>query len=76
MQGRYTHIVKDYTSNYVANGSYYASICSVGVMGTKYVRNGVVVALVTVVEGEQTTFDVSKIYSEITIGTVLAINLR
>ena len=76
MQGRYTHIVKDFTSIYDDKGYYWASICSVGVMGTKYVRNGVVVALVTVVEGEQTTFDVSKIYSEITISTVLTINLR
>lgn len=76
MQGRYTHIVKDYTSIYIANGFYDASICSVGVMGTKYVRSSVVVASVTVVEGEQTTFDVSKIYSEITISTVLTINLR
>ena len=53
MKGRYTHIVKDFTTYDAScqsdpvNGSYYngykASICSVGVMGAKYVQNGSVV---------------------------------
>lgn len=76
LQGRYTHIVKDYTSIYPLSLFYEVSLCSVGVMGTKYVRDTAVTPTVAVVEGQVASFDVEHIYSQILIGNTLAISLR
>ena len=76
MQGRYTHIVKDFTSVFVLDPNFESSICTVGIMGTKYVRDELVTASVTTVEGVTATFDVQHIYSETPIGNILGINLR
>ena len=53
------------------------SICTVGVFGTKYVRDGdPLPTSIEIDQGTTTSFSVPRIYSELTIGTTLAINLR
>lgn len=54
------------------------AICSLGVYGTKYVRDEspALPQEVSVARGETTTVTVPKIYSAIPIGTLLDINLR
>lgn len=50
LQGRYTHIVKDYSTIFANYGFYEASLCSVGVMGTKYVRSAPISTTITVIQ--------------------------
>lgn len=53
------------------------SICSLGIMGTKYVRDGSPLpSSIELMQGEVSTLQVAHIYSEHTIGNTLAINLR
>ena len=57
--------------------SFETSICTVGVFGTKYVRDGdPLPSSIEVAQGGVIRLSVPHIYSEFIIGTALAINLR
>ena len=57
--------------------NYEVSICSIGIMGTKYVRAETLQNSIEVVKGDsQTVLVVPHIYSSVPIGTTLEINLR
>ena len=61
----------------VTDGDFETSICTVGVFGTRYVRDGdPLPSTIEVAQGEVFSLSVPHIYSEFTIGTALAINLR
>ena len=55
---------------------YSISLCSVGVMGTKYKRETPASTTVTVEEGSTAFFEIDKIISEYEIGNILNIALR
>ena len=56
---------------------YYLSMCNVGIMGTKYVRDTALSQTVfTVEQGSTQYFYVEKIRSEMTIGNELSIHMR
>ena len=58
-------------------GDYDISICSFGVYGTKYVRDGdPLPSSVKLTQGNRQVINVSHIYSAIEIGTILSIKLR
>ena len=53
------------------------SICTVGVFGTRYVRDGESLPTrIEIAQGATKSLSVPHIYSELFIGTTLAINLR
>ena len=53
------------------------SICSLGIMGTKYVRDGEPLQkTVEIIQGESLTIPVAHIYSYHPIGNTLSISLR
>ena len=72
------HMVADH--NYIATESIPGdeiSICSVGVYGTQYVRDGESVpSSIEVDKGQSTTVSIKHIYSKLTITNALSINLR
>ena len=76
LQGQYTHIVRDFADVYASATYYYPSLCSVGVMGTKYVRNTPAPTTATVIQGQTSSFVIENIVSDIAIGNILDINLR
>ena len=51
-------------------------MCSLGVFGTKYVRESQVPSQIEAIRGTRTTFTVEKIRSHFAIGNPLDINLR
>ena len=74
-EGTYLHIVSDLS--HMADQDYEMSICSLGVIGTRYVRDGQPLpAEITLFNGERWLFSLPHIYSDIEIGTVLAIDVR
>ena len=73
--GKYIHIVADLS--HMSGQNYEVSICSIGIMGTKYVRAETLQNSIEVVKGgSQTVLVVPNIYSSVPIGTTLEINLR
>ena len=74
MEGRYTFIIADLS--HLAGQTYQMSLCALGIMGTKYVRDSPVVETIEILQGETAQIDVLKIYSQISIGTLLDIDLR
>ena len=52
------------------------SICNLGIMGTKYVRNTPVPTEVTLIKGETMTLPVEDIYAEIPIANTIVPRLR
>ena len=75
LEGKYLHIVSDMSA--FAGQEYETSICTLGVMGTRYVRDGTPLpAQIDIVAGQSWSFSLSHIYSELEIGTTLAIKLR
>ena len=77
MEGAYLHFVADLSHLMVTHGSFTTSICTVGVFGTRYVRDGdPLPSSIEIAQGEVIRVSVPHIYSEFTIGTTLAINLR
>ena len=75
LEGTYLHIVSD--MSHLKWFEYETSICSLGVIGTRYVRDGdSLPAEITLTSGESQSFSLAHIYSEIEIGTRLAINVR
>ena len=67
MQGRYIHFVADYSHRSGAT----VSICTLGIMGTKYVRDTPVPTELTLNAGETLTLTVEDIYAEIAIANTL-----
>ena len=58
-------------------GSFDTSICTVGVFGTRYVRDGdSLPTRIEIEQGATKSLSVPHIYSKLFIGTTLAINLR
>ena len=77
LEGAYLHFVADLSHLMPSPGSFTTSICTVGVFGTRYVRDGdPLPSSIEVAQGEESRLIVPHIYSEFTIGTTLAINLR
>ena len=75
LEGAYIHIVSD--MSHLAGSDYETSICSLGVIGTRYVRTGESLpSEITLVVGESWSFSLEHIYSEIAIGTTLKIAVR
>ena len=75
LEGTYLHIVFDLS--HMADQNYEMSICSLGVIGTRYVRDGQPLpAEITLIIGDSWNFSLPHIYSDIEIGTVLAIDVR
>ena len=75
LEGAYIHIVSD--MSHLAGEDYETSICSLGVIGTRYVRDGESLpSEITLVVGDSWSFSLEHIYSEITIGTTLQIAVR
>ena len=76
LEGTHLHLVAD-LNHLVASGSFTMSICTLGVFGTRYVRDGPSLpASIEIIQGASEKLTVSHIYSELTIGTTLAINMR
>ena len=77
LEGTYLHFVADLSHLMSTYGSIATSICTIGVFGTRYVRDeDPLPNLIEVVQGEVFRLSVLNIYSEFTIGTTLDINLR
>ena len=76
LEGKYLHIVSD--MSHLAGQDYETSICSLGVIGTRYMRRGeyLLPAEITLRMGEKWSFSLPHIESEIEIGTKLAIAVR
>lgn len=71
------HIVSDMGE--LRGRDYETSICSLGVMGTRYVRNGNGLETDTDIEiftGESKRFTLNHIYSELEIGTSLMVEVK
>ena len=63
--------------SHLADQDYETSICSLGVIGTRYVRDGQSLpSEITLALGESWSFSLEHIYSEIEIGTKLQIAVR
>ena len=78
MKGRYFHMVAD-MSQYesIAADSDIVSVCSVGVYGTKYVRNGdPVITSIEIVLNQIQTISIERIQPSITIANQQDIKLR
>ena len=77
LEGSYLHFVADMSDMATIYGSYSATVCTVGVFGTKYSRPGdALPSSISIAQGTTTSLDVAHIVSDYTIGTTLAINLR
>ena len=72
MKGRYIHFVADYS--HLSDAT--VSICNLGIMGTKYVRDTPVPSEVTLKMGETNVFLVEDIYAEIPIANTIVPRLR
>ena len=77
LEGTYLHYVADLNHLATSYTNCETSICTVGVFGTRYVRDGdPLPGTIEVAQGEVFSLSVPYIYSEFTIGTTLVINLR
>ena len=76
MQGRYTHIVADWSGQSASAGDYTKNLCHLGIMGTEYVRTTSVLDSIVVNAGDTQSFPVEHIVSSLSITTDLEINLR
>lgn len=76
LEGRYMHIVADL--NHLTHHDYYTmTICSLGIMGTKYVRDGdALPSTMELHQGQTISLQVPHIYSAYPIGNTLKIDLR
>ena len=78
LEGTYLHYVADLSHLITTDPySFTTTICTVGVFGTRYVRDGdPLPSSIEVAQGQVFSLSVPHIYSELAIGTTLAINLR
>ena len=68
------HIVADLSL--LAGQSYSMELCSVGIMGTKYTRDQTLPETLEIQSDGLTTLTITNIYSAMSIGNQLDINLR
>ena len=76
MEGRYMFIVADLSQIKDNLPKYKMSLCALGIMGTKYVRDTSPEQSYEITQGEKAEIEIENIYSEIPIGTTLDINMR
>ena len=78
LEGRYLHMVADMSQQIAsAENSDTVTVCSVGVFGTKYIRNGEPLPdTIEIIQGQSKTISVQRITSSFEIATELAIQLR
>ena len=76
LEGQYVHVVADLTGLAQTHTTYQMSLCSYGIMGTKYVRDEPVASVIEIQEGETSILTIPHIKSYYEIGTLLSINLR
>ena len=78
MEGRYLHMVADMSkSEPDAFSLNEVSICSLGVFGTQYLRDGEAIpSSVEVKQGESLKLNIERIYSLVSLGNTLSIKLR
>lgn len=76
LEGRYMHIVADL--NHLSGSTYSMELCSLGIMGTQYVRDEPVPETLQIFRESQSTetINILHIYSTLTIGNTLQINMR
>ena len=74
LEGRYMHIVADLS--HLAVSGYSMELCSVGIMGTQYVRDQNLPETYEIQKASPTELTIINIYSAIPIGNQLRINLR
>ena len=70
------HIVADLRHLAITYSSYTMPICSLGIMGTEYVRNEAPPTDITLEQGSTTALNIPHIYSALPIGNTLQINMR
>ena len=70
------HIIADFSHLQDTYGSYRMSLCSLGIMGTEYVRNETPPTDITMIQGSTTTIEIPHITSALTIGNTLSIKMR
>lgn len=76
LEGQFIHIVGD-LSHLADRSLYMQSICSLGVMGTKYVREGdPLPETIELALGSTQTLDLPHIYAKYAIGNTLKIDIR
>ena len=68
------HLVGDL--KHLNGQTYEQSVCSVGIMGTRYIRSSTPTSNFTLVTGASVSFTIDAIRSELTIGNELNIYLR
>ena len=68
------HLVGDL--KHLNGQTYEQSVCSVGIMGTRYIRSSTPTTNFTLVTGASDSFTIEAIRSELTIGNELSIYLR
>ena len=77
LEGTHLHFVADLSHLVAQYGSFESSICTVGVFGTKYGRGGSPLpSTLQIAQNDSVSLSIPHIYSELTISTALAINLR
>ena len=76
LEGQYLSIVSDLRDVFAQYSTYQMSLCSVGIMGTSYIRDVSLPDRLVLSQGENLTLEVPHIYGEYTIGTEQSINLR
>ena len=76
LEGQYLSIISDLNDVMAEYGQYEMSLCSVGIMGTSYVRDEPLLEEIELTQGDTMIIDVPHIYGEYTIGTEQSINLR
>ena len=78
MQGRFVHFVADQSQQAAAaNDSDTVSVCSVGIFGTKYVRDGPnLPEVIEIAADSSESIILADIYSQYEIATELDIKMR
>ena len=66
LEGRYMHIIADLS--HLAGQGYEMQLCSVGIMGTKYIRDQTLPETLEIQSEGITTLTIANIYSAISIG--------
>ena len=76
LEGRYMHIVADFT--HLIGTNFNVNLCSVGIMGTQYIRADPLPETLEIYNNVLTTLSIPNIYSspQLAIGNILDIKLR
>ena len=75
LEGRYLHIVSDYSS--FTNDDLKHILCSLIVTGTRYVRNEPIESyILTMTQYESLTLSISHVVSQLTIGNQIEVDVR